>query len=394
MKRIKLLKRQNSIGGLLKTSLLLKTMIAILLVLMVNPVAVVRAENTAQEGLELDLVLLNSECVYGEPILVNLVARNTSKTKTVKFVGEDTFGFCGYVIKGVVNQNQLMKDMSPYLYGDGMIYPLSVYQCQIGQEVREQVILQRFVEFTGAGTYSVSCVYRTSLDPRDRLTCLNPHDIPIYSKTGNVIYRTNECASVSNRFTIVVTPFDEPKVMTVATQLFARLLDPDIKTRQDAVKAIAYCSGNDAVTTNIIAHLLPLLLDSNEKIQYETLESLHVIWRNPSALALPVTVPLPQRKEIVGILQKLIGNRGNPEAKTIALGKLGDEECIPYLIKMANSNNFDYRTREHIPYALEQIGLRSEKEKAIAALKILLNDPVAKIRQKAEQAIKRLEFGQ
>lgn len=267
---------------------------------------------------------------------MNLVARNTTKTNTIALVGEDSFGSSGYEIKGTDNQNQPLKRMHWYEC-DGLIYPLSRYQCKPGQEIREQVILQKFCEFPRAGTYSVSCMYRTILGPRitSERSCMKPNDIPIYSKTGKVDYQTNKWVTVSKKFNIVVKPFDEQKVITVATQLIARLSVPDIKTLQDtaigsaycfdsyspdsllpisdiktrldAVKALAYFSGSDGVCSNVIVHLLPVLLDTNEKVQEEALQSLNAVYQRAG------------KEKAVAVLQTLLND---PNVKmAAALGK-------------------------------------------------------------------------
>ena len=375
-------------------------------------------DKEVREGLELELELSKPEFVYGDPIIVNLIARNDTKTKTVRLVGEDSFGGCGYQVDVTDNQNHSLKRM--YWYDvDGLVYPMTKYQCKPGQEVRDQVVLQKFHEFPGAGKYSVSCVYRTILDTRNKLNCLIPQDIPIYSKTGKVDYQTNKWATVSRQFNIVVKSFNEQNVMAVATQLFAQLTvediktprDPatgsayrftggdnytngldglmpvtDIKARLDAVKALGYFSGSGAVYSNVISHLLLALQDTNKALQYEALASLSVIWKNPSASALSVNLPIDQRGKIVGSLHKL----SSVEAAVIAIGKIGDESSIPYLMK-ATLPQHEYGGKPQVPYALEQIGLRGGKEKALEALKTLLNDSDAKIRQKSEEAIKRLE---
>ena len=160
----------------------------------------------------------------------------------------------------------------------------------------------------------------------------------------------------------------------------------DIKARLDAVKALGYFSGSGAVYSNVISHLLLALQDTNKALQYEALASLSVIWKNPSASALSVNLPIDQRGKIVGSLHKL----SSVEAAVIAIGKIGDESSIPYLMK-ATLPQHEYGGKPQVPYALEQIGLRGGKEKALEALKTLLNDSDAKIRQKSEEAIKRLE---
>ena len=379
-------------------------------------------DKEVREGLELELELSKPEFVYGEPIIVNLVARNVTKTKTIRLV-EDNSGASGYEINGTDGNNQPLKRAHPYPYilDEGLIYPLNKYNIRPGQKIQDQLILQRFCNFSEPNSYSVSCTYRIILSPKvaGACSCISPPDIPIYSKTGKVDYQTNKWATVSRQFNIVVKSFNEQNVMAVATQLFAQLTvediktprDPatgsayrftggdnytngldglmpvtDIKARLDAVKALGYFSGSGAVYSNVISHLLLALQDTNKALQYEALASLSVIWKNPSASALSVNLPIDQRGKIVGSLHKL----SSVEAAVIAIGKIGDESSIPYLMK-ATLPQHEYGGKPQVPYALEQIGLRGGKEKALEALKTLLNDSDAKIRQKSEEAIKRLE---
>jgi hypothetical protein len=213
-----------------------------------------------KEGLELKFVTEKHDYLIGEPVVLNLVASNSSKSN-IFFDGEDNFGFVGYRFKGVRDKKNFAKSFDDYMRADGLLIPGTRFDCQPGAIVHEQIVLQRFLDLSEPGNHMVSCEF---------CTIVSPHDIVVFTREDGLIsLYSNKWTVISNEVSIDLSPFDEAKILNVAKDLFRKLLDADVQTRRDAAEALGYFSGSDAVVSNVINLLVSVPADADKKVKVE-----------------------------------------------------------------------------------------------------------------------------
>ncbi|MDO9543202.1 MAG: hypothetical protein Q7J98_12910 [Kiritimatiellia bacterium] len=225
------------------------------------------AHEPDRSGLEIAIVPIKYEYVMGEPVILNLMIRNTSEVN-VNFIG----GEQAYIFS-VLDKHNNLKNIFSYPT-DGWSGKERRFYCKPDTSVFEKIILNKYLAFSEPGDYLVSYIFGAVFSPRE---------VKIYPPAGGQLLRSGPETAVSNKISIVISPFNETKVLNAARQLSEKLVDSDVQTRQDAAEALGYFHGSDSVISNVMSYLVNIPHDEKQQVRDEIEKAINRLQRKIKA---------------------------------------------------------------------------------------------------------------